>query len=75
MTECSRCGYPEGNGWICEEHSEKGWPHDACAGPGDPCPVCNPLSRDFWDTPYPPEMQRQLMHAIYERVNSERRRS
>ncbi len=29
------------DGWICEEHPEQGWPHDDCAGPGMPCPICN----------------------------------
>lgn len=29
-------------GWICEEHTARGWPHDGddgqeCAGPGMPC--------------------------------------
>jgi hypothetical protein len=28
-------------GWICEEHHDRGWPHDDCAGPGVPCPDCN----------------------------------
>jgi hypothetical protein len=29
-------------GWVCEQHPEKGWPHDDCAGPGMPCenPAC-----------------------------------
>ena len=27
------------NGWACEEHPEKPWPHDECAGPGVPCRV------------------------------------
>src|SRR5688572_3433009 len=25
-------------GWICEAHRDRGWPHDDCAGPGMPCP-------------------------------------
>jgi hypothetical protein len=29
------------DGWICEEHPDRGWPHDDCAGPGVPCPICN----------------------------------
>jgi hypothetical protein len=28
-------------GWICEAHPDQGWPHDDCAGPGEPCPRCN----------------------------------
>ena len=24
-------------GWICEEHPEKPWPHETCAGPGTRC--------------------------------------
>lgn len=38
MADCARC---RGIGWICEEHQEQPFPHDACAGPGEPCPVCN----------------------------------
>jgi hypothetical protein len=30
------------NGWICEAHPEQGRPHDDCAGPGIPCPRCQP---------------------------------
>jgi Phage integrase family len=26
------------DGWICEEHPDKPWPHDDCAGPGVQCP-------------------------------------
>ena len=25
------------NGWACEGHPEKPWPHDECEGPGVPC--------------------------------------
>lgn len=32
------CG---GKGWICEQHPERVWPHEDCAGPGMPC-ACNP---------------------------------
>ena len=32
MSEC-HCH----QGWICEEHPDKPWPHDACAGPGTRC--------------------------------------
>jgi hypothetical protein len=28
-------------GWICEAHPDQGWPHDDCAGPGEPCPRCD----------------------------------
>jgi hypothetical protein len=29
-------------GWVCEEHPERPWPHEACSGPGVPCdnPAC-----------------------------------
>jgi hypothetical protein len=27
--------------WMCEQHPDRAWPHDVCAGPGEPCPVCN----------------------------------
>jgi hypothetical protein len=30
------------DGWVCEVHPSLGWPHDDCAGPGMPCPVCQP---------------------------------
>jgi hypothetical protein len=42
---CPRCA---GERWICEQHPDRPWPHDDCAGPGEPCPVCN--------TSEPPEM-------------------
>jgi hypothetical protein len=29
------------DGWICEGHPDRGWPHDDCGCPGVPCPVCN----------------------------------
>jgi hypothetical protein len=35
MCECNA-------GWICGAHPERGWPHDDCAGPGVPCPRCQP---------------------------------
>jgi hypothetical protein len=25
------------HGWRCEEHPDRGWPHDDCPGPGIPC--------------------------------------
>ncbi len=44
MGEC-KCG---GEGWLCEQHPEREWPHASsaeadgrCAGPGMPC-TCNP---------------------------------
>ena len=37
--DCDRC---EGEGWVCEEHLGMPFPHDDCAGPGDPCPTCRP---------------------------------
>jgi hypothetical protein len=39
MPTCGKCL----DGWICEEHPDKPWPHDGCAGPGVPCdnPFCD----------------------------------
>src|SRR5882762_9609392 len=34
---CDRC---KGARWICEAHPWKAFPHDACSGPGEPCPEC-----------------------------------
>ena len=36
---CGKCA----DGWICEEHPDKPWPHDDCSGPGVPCenPACD----------------------------------
>ena len=34
---CARC---HGQRWICEAHPWKPVPHDACSGPGEPCPEC-----------------------------------
>jgi len=25
------------DGWVCEQHPERPFPHDDCAGPGVPC--------------------------------------
>lgn len=33
MKTCGKCA----DGWICEAHPEKPWPHDDCGGPGMPC--------------------------------------
>jgi hypothetical protein len=38
LSERCVCG---GEGWLCEQHPERAWPHDDCAGPGMPC-TCNP---------------------------------
>lgn len=37
--DCPVCG---GEGWVCEEHTDKGWGQgDGCCGaPGAPCPKC-----------------------------------
>jgi hypothetical protein len=32
------------DGWRCEEHPDRGWPHGDCVGPAVPCPVCNAQS-------------------------------
>jgi hypothetical protein len=29
------------DGWICEQHADRPWPHDDCAGPGMPCANVN----------------------------------
>lgn len=44
MDEKCICG---GGGWICEQHPDRTWPHDNCAGPGMPC-VCNPKANVEW---------------------------
>jgi hypothetical protein len=36
---CARC---KGVRFICEDHPWLPFPHDACAGPGEPCPECQP---------------------------------
>ena len=43
---CNLCR--EGEGWICEQHPDKHWPHDNddCGGPGMPCSNgCNALEQ------------------------------
>jgi hypothetical protein len=39
---------------VCEAHPWKPFPHDACAGPGDPCPECQtgaiPKPPDGWNS-------------------------
>ena len=38
--ECEICN---GEGWVCENHSDKPWLEgECCGGAGMPC-VCNPL--------------------------------
>jgi hypothetical protein len=37
------CG---GKRWVCEAHRDKPAFHDDCAGPAEPCPVCNPSDRE-----------------------------
>lgn len=44
-TDCAHCS---GRGFLCEAHPTEPFEHDLpdgriCPGPGDPCPVCNPL--------------------------------
>ncbi len=39
---CAKC--EPGDGWICEQHPDKHWPHDDCIGPGMPC-ECGGLFR------------------------------
>ena len=38
VTTCHRC---VGQRWVCEAHPDRPWPHEDCAGPGEPCPLCN----------------------------------
>jgi hypothetical protein len=38
---CSLCA---GEGWICEEHPSKSWPHNDCQSLGAPCPMCQHLN-------------------------------
>jgi hypothetical protein len=37
-------------GWVCEAHADRGWPHDDCSGPGEQCrnPDC-----PWWAGPAP----------------------
>lgn len=35
---CPRC---RDERFVCEQHPTQPWPHDDCAGPGVPCPLCN----------------------------------
>lgn len=37
ITDIDVCPICNDEGWICEEHNDKPWPHDKCAGPGMPC--------------------------------------
>lgn len=31
-------------GWICEQHQDRPWLHDACTENGVPCPICDPAA-------------------------------
>jgi hypothetical protein len=35
------CPLCQGERWVCEEHTDRPWPHGDCPGPGVPCPICN----------------------------------
>ena len=48
---CPEC---DGTRWICEVH-ETPWPHGDCAGPGLPCPSCQPYER--------PELENDVTYA------------
>jgi len=37
LETCPRC---VGEMWVCDQHPWEPWPHDGCAGPGVPCPIC-----------------------------------
>src|SRR5688572_23610694 len=48
----AQCAWCSGNAWVCEfahtgEPHNHGWPHGDCAGPGEPCPCCNPIASGF----------------------------
>lgn len=45
MPETPDCPFCQGERWICEAHPDRPWPHDACPGPGEPCPQCNDGAR------------------------------
>jgi len=46
---CHRC---VGERWICEAHPQLPWPHGDCAGPGEPCPICNTAERPEMPSDY-----------------------
>ena len=43
MTGCGQCN----DGWICEDHPDKPFQHDACGGIGWAC-KCNPDQEMRW---------------------------
>jgi hypothetical protein len=41
---CEPCGTCKGEGWVCENHTDKHWSNGCCCGgAGSPCPECNQL--------------------------------
>ena len=43
-TGCGECA----DGWQCEQHEHRPWPHDECGGPGIPCKTCCPNGEPGW---------------------------
>lgn len=71
MSQCQKCD----DGWICETHPDKAWPHDDCPGPGMPCdePWCEMSmlrqAGDFRSSSYDlPERRKQGEHSDESRV-------
>ncbi len=52
--KCPKCC----EGWICECHPDKGWPHDDCPGPGRPCEEPGCEMSLFGMTPGPEAMEK-----------------
>jgi hypothetical protein len=61
-------------GWICEAHPDRPWPHDDCAGPGTPCDnsACpwwrgtDPaaLNTDEWDEVFASRSGKRRRHRV-----------
>lgn len=55
-----RCPTCVGERWVCENHPLLPWSEEGCeCGAGEPCPMCNPCSRDV-----PPQMPEGYSRSV-----------
>ena len=51
------------DGWVCEKHPAKPFPHDDCAGPGMPCGMLE--HEGLWLESEPPTRVRELRRLLW----------
>jgi len=68
---CAKCD----DGWVCENHSDRGWPSVCDCGAGMPC-TCNPLHNDniaaeLIGAAHNPDPLERIIKAVLERAAQE----